>query len=238
VAAHPKPDILADKPKIYIICSDRHRNGKTLLARVLVDYLLLDGKDPFVIDANVPEGPLRTAFPGRTALVDFDQVQGQMKLFDTILGSIGRDYVIDLPAPQTENFFETVVQLDFLSEARRFGFQLAVLFIVDKEFASLNAADDIRANIAPYLLVKVRNLHVGSIANPNDSGLTIDIPILNRDIFKYIEDRRFSYRTFLLGDESSVPSVYIGKLKRFLLEVITGFQEVESSLSLQRLRIT
>ena len=33
---------------VHIVCSDRHRNGKTLLARVLVDFLLLDGRDPFV----------------------------------------------------------------------------------------------------------------------------------------------------------------------------------------------
>jgi hypothetical protein len=113
---------LADTPTIYIICSDRHRNGKTLLARVLVDYLLLDHRDPFVIDANFPEGTLRAAFPGRTALVDFAQIQGQMKMFDTIMGSLGRDYVIDLPAPQLENFFEVFRQVNFKEEA--YGFRL------------------------------------------------------------------------------------------------------------------
>jgi len=37
---------MALESTVYIICSDQHRNGKTLLARVLVDYLMLDGRDP------------------------------------------------------------------------------------------------------------------------------------------------------------------------------------------------
>jgi hypothetical protein len=227
---------LADKPTIYVICSDRHRNGKTLLARVLVDYLMLDGKDPFVIDANVPEGALRAAFPGRTALVDFEQVQGQMKLFDTIVDSLGRDYVIDLPAPQTENFFKTLKELNFLAEASRLGFQFVVLFIVDKDLASLNAADDIRASIAPYTVVKVRNLHVGSSATKGGYNLTIDIPVLDRDVFPYIESRRFSFRSFLLGDESVIPQPHVTKLKIFLLSLVTDIQEIEPALSLQNLK--
>ena len=127
---------MARAPLIHIVCSDRHRNGKTLLARVLIDYLLLDGRDPFVIDANYPEGPLRDFFPGRTALVDFDQMPGRMKLFDTILGSLGRDYVVDLPAHQTKQFFEAVVELGFIQEAHKAGFQCALLYIVDRGLES------------------------------------------------------------------------------------------------------
>src|SRR5882724_10038799 len=113
---------MALEPCVYIVCSDQHRNGKTLLARVLVDHLMLEGRDPFVIDAGLPEGPLRTHFPGRTALVDFSTVRGQMKVFDTILGSPGRDYVIDLTADQTQRFSEAAIELGFFPEARRAGY--------------------------------------------------------------------------------------------------------------------
>src|SRR6266536_1639408 len=113
---------MALAPCVYIICSDQHRNGKTLLARVLVDYLMLEGRDPFVIDTGYPDGPLRIHFPGRTALVDFSTVRGQMKVFDTILGSPGRDYVIDLTADETQRFCEVEIELGFFAEARRQGF--------------------------------------------------------------------------------------------------------------------
>ena len=75
---------MAITPTIYVVVSDQHRNGKTLLARLLSDYLLLDGRDPFLFDTDAPDGPLRNFFPGRTALADFAAIRGQMKLFDTI----------------------------------------------------------------------------------------------------------------------------------------------------------
>jgi hypothetical protein len=227
---------LATTPTIYIVCSDRHRNGKTLLARVLVDYLMLDGKDPFIIDADFPEGPLRSFFPGRTALVDFAQVQGQMKLFDTILNSLGRDYVIDLPAPQTENFFETLKQLEFHKEALRVGFQFVVLFVVDKEWASLNAAEEIADAIAPGILVAVRNAHVGSIMKQQRKLLTIDLPILEREIANIIEEKRFSLRAFVLGDESGLRPSQSTKLKIFLHDAITAIRDIEPVLTLAKLR--
>lgn len=227
---------MADKPTIYIVCSDRHRNGKTLLARVLVDYLMLDGHDPFVIDAGFPDGPLRAYFPGRTALVDFDQMQGRMKLFDTILESPGRDYVIDLPAPQTAPFFAAVTELGFADEARARGFALAVLFIVDRAEDSLKAAADIARMVKPDLLVPVRNAHVGSALDESEAKLVIDMPVLDRAAAAVIANKRFSLRSFLLGDEAGMQAHLAARLKSFLYELMTGFREIEPLMSLSRLR--
>lgn len=227
---------MADKPTIYIVCSDRHRNGKTLLARVLVDYLLLEKRDPFVIDAGHPEGPLRALFPGRTALVDFSQVQGQMKLFDTIMGSPGRDYVIDLPAPQAENFYATYRQLDFHIEATQAGFQVVVFFIVDKDYSSLKYSEEVQRQVAPALFIPVRNIQIGSALVPRSDTLSIDIPELDREVLSLIEVRYFSLRNFLLGDESNMPAPLSRKLKIFLLEMMTALRDIEPAMTLARLR--
>ncbi len=227
---------MAATPIIYIVCSDRHRNGKTLLARVLVDHLMLDGRDPFVLDAAFPEGPLRAYFPGRTALVDFDQMQGRMKLFDTILERPGRDYVIDLPSAQTAPFFQAVTELGFADEARARGFDLVVLFIVDRAEDSLKMAADIARNVKPDLLVPVRNAHVGSALDNTDAKLTIDMPVLDRAAAAIIANKRFSLRSFLLGDEAGMQAHLAARLKSFLYELTTGFREIEPAMSLSRLR--
>lgn len=227
---------MAATPIIYIVCSDRNRNGKTLLARVLVDHLMLDGRDPFVLDAGFPEGPLRAFFPGRTALVDFDQMPGRMKLFDTILERPGRDYVIDLPAPQTGPFFQAVTELGFADEARARGFDLVVLFIVDRAEDSLKMAADIARTVKPDLLVPVRNAHVGSALDATDAKLTIDMPVLDRAAAAIIANKRFSLRSFLLGDEAGMQAHLAARLKSFLYELTTGFREIEPAMSLSRLR--
>jgi hypothetical protein len=167
---------LAAQPIIYIVCSDRHRNGKTRwpgcwsIISCSTATILLSSMRSF-------RKPLR-AF-SRPHRIDFDQMQGRMKLFDTILESPGRDYVIDLPAPQTGPFFQAVTELGFADEARTRGFSLVVLFIVDRTGESLKMAADIARNVKPDLLVPVRNAHVGSALDDTDAKLPIDMPVLD-----------------------------------------------------------
>jgi len=227
---------LDTRPVIYVVCSDRHRNGKTLLARVLVDYLMLDSRDPFVIDADPPEGPLRGFFPGRTVLVDFDQMQGRVKLFDTILDSPGRDYVIDLPAIQTGPFFQALRELDFVAAAHGRGFAIVALFIVDRSASSARAAQDIRLDAGTDLVVEVGNAFVGSNVKKADEGVSFTMPVLAHEAAVHISGKRFSLRSFVLGEDQGLAPNLVVPLKSFIYEVMTGFRDIEPALTAARLR--
>ncbi len=227
---------MAAQPAIHIVCSDRHRNGKTLLARVLIDYLLLDGRDPFVIDAGFPDGALRNYFPGRTALVDFAATAGQMKLFDTILGSPGRDYVIDLPSAQTDSFFKTAVDLGFFGEAERHGFRIVVLFLIDQNPDSLKAALALEARVRPRLVVFVSNHFIGSAVDGGGQRPVIDIPALDPEIIAVTDAKRFSFRGFLLDDGQGLTPVQNTELKTFLYEIMTGLRNIAPAVSLRALK--
>lgn len=227
---------MASQSTIYIVCSDRHRNGKTLLARLLVEYLLLEGRDPFVIDTEAPQGPLRASFPGRTALVDFSAVTGQMKLFDTIINGPGRDYVIDLAAPEFENFFDIQKKLDFAAEATRVGFRIVVLFIVDKYHGSLAAADDVRHAIFPGFVILVNNAHVGGALSWGDKAPKFNIPVMDRDVADLMENKRFSVRGFLLGDEFQFEPKLEAKLRSFLIAIVAAFDKMEPAIEEARKR--
>lgn len=222
---------MATRPVVYIVCSDQHRNGKTLLARVLVDYLMLDGHDPFVIDADYPHGPLRNFFPGRTLVVNLETIRGQMALFDTILAAPGRDYVIDLPATQTARFCKAAADLGFFTEARRASFAMVILFIVDKTTGSLASAANVEKMAKLDLLIPVRNAFVGSALPARYDGLTVTMPVLDPECLTLIGGKRFSIREFLLGDESTVPEPLRRKLKSFLYEVMTSFNAIAPALS-------
>lgn len=222
-------------PAIHIVCSDRHRNGKTLLARVLVDFLLMEGNDPFVLDADAPEGPLRAAFPGRTALVDLADIRGQMKLFDTILGSPGRDYVIDLPATATGQFCAAAAGLGFMAEARKLGFASVVFFVVDKDPESAAAARHVETILKPDLFVPVRNAALGSAWRAGPGELVIDMPGLDRAVTAITEDKRFSFRAFMLGEEAAVPHALRAGLRAFLTRLTTDFRELQPALSFRTL---
>ena len=224
---------MAQAPTVFIVASDQHRNGKTLFARVLTDYLLLDARDPFVIDTDAPDGPLRTYFPGRTQLADYATVQGKIKIFDTILGSAGRDYVIDLTARHTDAFFDKAAELDFFSETAKLGFRTIVFFIVDNDTASLRKARQLQENVAIDLFVPVRNEHIGS-AWPKDEG-AFTIPALDPAIIKAIASRRFSLRAYVLGDPQNLESGMDLPLKRFIYEVMQSLNDLEPTISLKGL---
>ena len=122
---------MASPPLIAVVTSDRHRNGKTLLARVLVDFLLLETRDPYCLDLDHKDAALRSYFPGRTALVDFTHVAGQMQVFDTILAGPGRDYVIDVPAYHLPRFCEAMRDLEFRKAYEAAGFNFVLIYIID-----------------------------------------------------------------------------------------------------------
>ena len=225
---------MATRPTVHITCSDQHRNGKTLLARLLVDFLMLDGRDPFIVDTDVPEGPLRSYFPGRTTIADFAAIKGQMKLFDTILAAPGRDYVIDLPARHTGNFFATARDLDFFAECQKAGFRVFLFFVVDASFASLKAARAMSEEKGVDLFVPVRNMFVRSHWPEDEAAFTL--PFLAAPIATAIANRRFSLRDFVNGDPQGLAADMVPLLQAFLYEVLTSLGNLETSLSMKALR--
>jgi hypothetical protein len=121
------------RPKVIVICSDRTRTGKSLLARLFVDYLLLAWRDPFLFDTAPPPGDACRFFPERSMLVDLSRTRGQMALFDTILASPPRDFVIDLSTAQLTRFFDIIAEIPFLDELETRGYALGIVHISDTD---------------------------------------------------------------------------------------------------------
>jgi len=225
---------VAANPTIHIVASDANRNGKTLLARLISDYLLLEGRDPLLIDTDAPEAPLRQYFPGRTVLADLGKTQGEMKTLDTIIASPGRDYVIDLPLRHLQAFFRTLRTLDFFKAARGAGFRVFVYFIVDAQASSLRAARELDEEMRPDLFIPVRNEFVGS-SWPADEPAII-LPALKREVALRIGDRRFALGKFVLGERQGLNDAETMDLNRFLVTALDGINRVEVTFSLKGLK--
>lgn len=227
---------MASPRLIAAVTSDRHRNGKTLLARVLVDFMLLDGRDPYCLDLDHKYAVLRSHFPGRTASVDFSHVPGQMKVFDAILAGPGRDYVIDIPAGLLPRFCEAMHDLDFRKAYEAAGFSFIIFYIVDENETSLKTAAAVEELLAPDLFVPTVNRFVGSALPDDIAGLVLTMEKLDPDLHTIVSYKRFSFQRFLQGEEGGVPMRLRSGLKSFLHRLIGGFREVGPSLSLRNLR--
>jgi hypothetical protein len=225
---------MAAQPTLYVVTSDQHRNGKTLLARLLVDYLMLDGRDPFVIDTDAPDAPLRNYFPGRTAMADFASIRGQMKVFDTILASPGRDYVVDVSSRHMESFFAAERDLGFFAECKKSGFRVFVFFVVDESLPSFRAAQDFQRLGRFDLFVPVRNLFVRS-AWP-ESGGALTVPFLPAPVASAVSFRRFSFRAFVQGETQGLSEDMVPVVQNFLFEVLSNLSNLEPVYSLKELK--
>ena len=80
----------------------------------------------------------------------------------------------------------------------------------------------------------VRNEFVGSNWPKEESGLVI--PALPQALAFAITERRFSLRSFVLGDTQHLPGEYHTMLSTFLFEVLSNLGNLEPLVSLNSLR--
>jgi hypothetical protein len=201
---------------------------------MVADFLLLDDNDPFLIDTDAPTGSLRNYFPGRTQLADFANVQGKIKIFDTMLGSVGRDYVIDVTARHIDAFFETWKELNYGAELHKLGFRVFLFYIVDTAPLSVRRARETQEFAGADMFVPVRNEFVGS--NWPQTRDALVMPALPPQVMTAITTRRFSIRSFVLGDKQGLSDTDSFDLNRFVYEILRSLNDLESAFTLQQLR--
>ena len=84
------------RSSITIIASPRPRVGKTLLARLLTDFHLNEGRSIAAFDLNTGERTLAQFLPEKTTIATIRDINGQMALFDRLVADEDTTKVIDL----------------------------------------------------------------------------------------------------------------------------------------------
>src|ERR1700712_27713 len=116
---------------IYIICSPRPLVGKTLLARLLSEFLLLKNGTVTAFDINLKEPSLLEYLPKITETAEVDNTFGKMALMDRLIVNDGVAKVIDLGFHAFDEFFTMTEEIGFLKEATRRGVAPIILFVAD-----------------------------------------------------------------------------------------------------------
>src|SRR5438874_33952 len=81
---------------VYIICSPRPQVGRTLIARLLCEFLLLKNGNVAAFDLNLKEPSLLEYLPHVTETADVMDTYGKMQLMDRVIVDDGLGKVIDL----------------------------------------------------------------------------------------------------------------------------------------------
>ncbi len=113
---------------LFIVASQHPRVGKTLIARLLIEFFRSQGRPVAGYDLDPREPTLAGYFPKLVDTVDIADTQGQMALFDRLLANDRQSTVIDLGYGVFEQFFKVMAEIGFEREALRCGIEPIVLF--------------------------------------------------------------------------------------------------------------
>jgi hypothetical protein len=216
---------------VYIICSPRPQVGKTLVARLLSEFLLLKNGTAAAFDINLKEPSLVEYLPVITETADVIDTYGKMQLMDRLIVNDSVAKVIDLGFHAFDEFFKMVAEIGFIKEAARRGVAPVILFMADVDRASARGHETLRAQIPSSVLVTVDNEHVvrGELPEAMAKGRVLAIPALPPFLKTYIDRLTFSFTDYLRHEKDSSTELHQWIRRNYL-----GFRDLELKLTLQR----
>jgi hypothetical protein len=216
---------------VYIICSPRPLVGKTLIARLLSEFLALQRGSVTAFDINLKEPSLLDYLPKITETADVDGTFGKMQLMDRLILNDGIAKVIDLGFHAFDEFFKMSDEIGFMKEAARRGIAPVVLFVADTDRASARGYDTLRQQIPPAALLTIDNEFVvrGELPAAMARGRVLAIAALPVFLKTYIDRLNFSFTDYLRSEKDSSTELHQWIRKNYF-----SFREIELSLIPQR----
>jgi len=215
---------------IYIICSPRPRVGKTLLARVLTEYLAASNREVVAFDLSGNEPSLLDFLPKQTETAHIRDTFGQMQLMDRLIVNDGVPKVLDIDAGSFDSFFKLFQEIGFLKEAARQGVAPMVLFVLDQDSASSRAYAMLARTVPPGALVVVNNEAVlyGEVPPWVHARRLLEIRLLPDFLKGYVSKTTFSFNAFAANRSNSSSELY-----DWIRAIFLHFREIELSLLLR-----
>ncbi len=222
---------------VYIICSDRARVGKTLLARVFAGMLGLrrDG-NPLVFDTDLSGNGIINYLAPKTTLIDLSKVSDQVALFDTMIeardnrlqsGAFGgtSDFVVDLAASDLRRFFDLFNDIGFERGAKEAELDVRVYYLVSWTLKSLQTCQKIASTLTSSQFTAVRNMAINAFAFIPEAGKEAQVPdvdislfisALSPAAFGVVNQHGFSFSRFISGGHKEIKLDVRQEIWRFL----------------------
>ena len=216
---------------VYIICSPRPLVGKTLMARLLSEFLLLKNGNVASFDINLKEPSLLDYLPKTTETADVIDTYGKMQLMDRLIVDDGLAKVIDLGFHAFDEFFKMSDEIGFLKEAARRRVAPIILFVADTDRVSARGYDMLRQQIPATALVTIDNEYVvrGELPAAMSGGRMVRVGALPAFLKTYIDRLNFSFTDYLRNEKDSSTELHQWVRRNYL-----SFRELELKLILQR----
>ena len=230
------PEVNGRTP-VFFVCSPRPRVGKTLIARLLSEFLAFDGRSVSAFDASPNDASLSHYLPECTEPASISGIKSQMALFDRLLINDAKPKVIDLAAGLFDSFFALMGNIGFLEEAPKQSVSPVVLFVADRQQASSEAYELIWRRFPDSLLVPVHNQAImdvwqyGNFPTWRANSLLLRIPFLPWKLRGTINKKGFSFIKFL-----ETPTSFPTELHEWINRSFIAFRELQVCVLMENFR--
>ena len=216
---------------LYIICSPRPQVGKTLIARLLSEFLLLKNGRVTSFDINLKEPSLLDYLPDVAETADVIDTYGKMQLMDRIIVDDGLSKVIDLGYHAFDEFFKMTDEIGLLKEAARRHVAPMILFVADTDRVSVRGHEMLRQQIPRINLITVDNEFIirGELPPAMAGGRLFRLPALPGFLKTYIDRLNFSFTGYLRQEKDSSTELHQWIRRNYFM-----FRELELNLILQK----
>ena len=227
---------------VTIVASPRSRVGKTLLARLLVDYHKQEGRPFQAFDLNAGDDTLAQFLPGEVTVAGVGDVQGQMALFDSLVSPDETAKVVDVGHQAFESFFTLAHQIGFMDEARRHSIAPVILFVISNDRASTEGYRNLRLRFPRMTLSPVHNEMLGpgqyrdKYPTSGAGAAQLRFPALAPVLRKFIEKPPFSFSDRELANAKHIPLDVHIELQRWLRKMHIEFRELDLRILLADLQ--
>ena len=130
-------------PHLVVVGADKGGVGKTTISRTLMDYFQSHGITTRAFDTEYPVGVLQRFHPSRTEVVNLEESDDQMKVFDGLHKS--QVTMIDIRAGLLSKTLNKLNVLGFFDGLRDDSLRISVVHVIGSNKASFDEIEVTRA---------------------------------------------------------------------------------------------
>lgn len=221
------------RQSLTIVAAARERVGKTLLARLLVDFYRHEQRPVAGFDLDPGERSLARFLPDCVSTAEIGDIRGQMALFDRLVAADDVNKVVDLGHQDFDRFFDLVQRIGLVEEVRRRSIAPAILFVLTPDPAAAARYRMLRDRFPDVTLTAVHNELFGILHHRETHPLLttgsplLRLPALPAALRRYVETPPFSFAAERQPGSTSISLTGYAEVQSWLRRVHVEFRELE-----------